>query len=142
MINRHAKIGPDARRGAVALITVIMLGALVLTLGLAASYSSQTQIIASGDLDYERSLYGLVSACVDEAVFRLKFDPAYTGGTVPLGSESCAVTVSGSGNLRSIYASAAVSGYTKAVTVSVSTQTNSVGSSRRWTIGSWQETAP
>ncbi len=86
--------GPkDSERGAVALITVIVLMAagLVIVTGmnlLSFSESSTTVLHVRSN----RAFYG-DDACVEEALYRLYRSSAYTGGTLAIGPVNCTVTV-------------------------------------------------
>lgn len=129
-------------RGVIALMTVIIIGALVLAVGISVSFIGQTEVIITGDTDREQSLRSLVFTCIEEATFRLKSDPAYVGGTVPIGLDSCAVTVSGSGSTRTVLATATIDPYTKSATASVLLKQNVAGNARGWAVDSWLESDP
>jgi|SRR5687768_17162322 len=128
--------------GFIGLLTVIVIGALVLSIGISTAFVGQTQLILAGHADYEYAVRALVTACVEESVHRLKIDSGYTGGTVPLGNDSCTVTVSGAGSTRSILATATINGYTKAVTATATLKQNASLNSRAWSITAWSENDP
>jgi len=119
------------------MVTIIIIGVLVLTMGLASSFMGQTEVIISGALDRAHRAREAVSSCVDEALNRLRLDSTYTGGTVPIGTLNCTVTVSGSGAARTIAASTTDGDYTQAVTVGAAFRQN--GSATSWEISSWVE---
>jgi hypothetical protein len=130
------------RRGFIGLLTVIVIGAMVLALGISTAFIGQTQLTLSAHADYEYAVRALVSSCVEESVHRLKFDSAYTGGTVPLGNDTCTVTVSGSGSTRTIAATATVNTYTKAVTATATLKQNAALNAKGWSITAWSENDP
>ena len=126
----------------IGLLTVIVLGSLILSIGISTAFVSQTQLILTGHADYEYAVRALVSACVEESVHRLKLDGAYVGGTVPLGSDTCTVAVSGVGGTRAVTASATLNGYTRTVTATATLKQNAALNSRAWSITAWSENDP
>lgn len=141
--NRTTSLGDrPTGRGFIGLVTVIMIGALVLAIGLTAVFIGQTQIIISGQIDRAQVARQTVAACVDEALYRLKKDETYAGGTVNVGTLSCALAVTGSGASRTITASAAFGDITQAVTVSAALKQNGAGNARGWSVQSWTEANP
>lgn len=133
---------PYPARGFIGLLTVIVLGALVLSIGITTAFVGQTQLILAGHVDHEYAVRALVSSCVDEAVHRLKLDASYVGGTIPLGADSCTVTVSGSGSSRTIAATATIDGYTKAVAATATLKQNAAMNAAGWSVTAWAETDP
>lgn len=130
-------------RGVIALITVIILGALILAVGLSASFTGQTETILSGQLDREQLARILAQTCVDEAMHRLKLDSTYTGGTVLVGaSDTCTVSVSGSGSSRTITLAATSDIFTKTIVIGASLKQNAAANASAWHIDSWTESDP
>lgn len=127
------------RRGIIALITVISIGALILTIGLSAAFIGQTEVVISGDVDAENAARTLALGCVEEAIYRLKKDEGYLGGTVPVGDDSCVVEVSGSGATRTIEAAATVLERTKRISVEAQLRQNAAANARGWSAESWTE---
>jgi len=132
----------EGERGVIALMTIIVIGALIMVVGISASFIGQTEIVLSGDVDSEHAARMVASACVEEAIYRLKLDESYAGGTVPIGSATCTVTVSGSGTTRTVTASATVSSHTKTLNVGALRKQNVAGNARGWTVDSWAEGNP
>ncbi len=91
----HLPVGAGERseRGAVALITVIVLMAaglaIVTSMNLLSVSESST---ASFHVRGNRAFYG-DDACVEETLLRLYRDPNYLGGTLAVGPVTCTVTV-------------------------------------------------
>lgn len=131
-----------ADQGVIALLAVIIIGAMIVAIGISTSFIAQTEIVLSGDVDREYSTRMLAVACLEEAAFRLKLNTAYVGGTIPIESDSCTVAISGSGSTRTVTATATVDGYTKTVTVVASLRQNAAANARAWTIDSWTEGDP
>ena len=133
---------PAPARGFVGLVVIILIGALILAIGVAAAFIGQTQLIIAGQTDRAQSARQTVAACVEEALYRLKLDASYAGGTVPVGSLTCTVAVSGSGSSRTIVASAANGDITQAVTVTAALKQNVAASAKAWSVDSWVEANP
>lgn len=132
----HRHVRPS--RGAVALLTVILIGVMVVSAGVAAILAGQTNVITSGQSDHRNRALMFASACVEEALLRLKRNESYTGGTVPVGlNDTCTVTVSGSGTTRTITATAVSSIYTQTVVVSALRRQNGAGNAFAWSVDAW-----
>ncbi len=138
---RHSAT-PRRSAGFIGLLTVIVLGAIILSIGVSTAFVGQTQLILAGHADHEYAVRALVSSCVEEAVHRLKLDPSYAGGTVPLGADSCTAAVSGSGSSRTISATATSGGYTKTVSATATLRQNAAASASGWSVTAWQEGDP
>lgn len=123
-------------------MTVIVIGAIVLTIGVSAVFVAQSEVIMTGHADRGAYAFALATSCLDEAVYRLKRDPAYPGGTVQIGGDSCTAAVSGSGSSRTVDASATYDGHTRTIRAVVTLLQNTAGNARAWRIGSWTELAP
>jgi hypothetical protein len=131
-----------SKRGVVALITVIIMGAMLLSLGVSAAFLSQTQLIITAGTGRQREAFALATTCVEEAVHRLKTNSSYTGGTIPIDANTCTVTVAGSGSTRTVTASSTVDVYTKGITVTLTLKQNAALNSQAWSVTSWAETDP
>ncbi|KPJ85206.1 hypothetical protein AMJ57_03930 [Parcubacteria bacterium SG8_24] len=134
--------GSGRCRGLVALVTVVIIGALVLSIGLAATFANQTGIILSGEADREHTVRALASACLEEAMLRLKRDGSYVGGTIPISGSSCSVTVSGAGSSRTIDTTATYGDFTKSLQAIAALQSNGAANARSWRMESWSEVDP
>lgn len=129
-------------RGMIGLLTVIVIGALVVAIGLAASTLGQSQLLLAGHADREDIIRSLAIVCLEESTYRLKLNSAYTGGTVPFGSDTCTLTVSGSGSTRTVVASASRDNYTKTLTATATLKQNAALSAKAWAITVWSENDP
>ncbi len=130
------------KRGVVALITVIIMGASLLTIGLTIAFISQTELVISAGAGRERQALALAMSCLEEASHRLKNNSSYTGGTVPIDGNTCTVTVSGSGGTRTVTASSTVDVYTKGVSATFTLKQNAALNSKAWEVTAWSETDP
>lgn len=126
----------------IGLLTVIVIGAIVLTVGIAASMLGQTQLVLAGYADREDLARALAMTCLEEAVHRLKQNSAYAGGTVPLGTDTCSVTVSGSGSTRTLTATGTVDAHSKTLTATATLKQNASLSAKAWSITAWSENDP
>ncbi|MBI4458327.1 hypothetical protein HY633_05170 [Candidatus Uhrbacteria bacterium] len=130
------------RPGFIAMLTVVIIGALVLTLGIAAALQGQTETLMAGQADYEQYVRSVAQTCIDEALHRLKLDSGYAGGTVPIGADTCTVTVSGGGSSRTIVSTATSDVFTKVITVAASLKQNVPANARAWHVDAWTESDP
>ncbi|MBN1585327.1 hypothetical protein JW899_03090 [Candidatus Uhrbacteria bacterium] len=143
MVNRiRSGRGGLQKSGVIGLLTVIILGVTVLTVGLAASWSSQTELLLVGDSDRGQYARQLASSCLDEALYRLKLDLNHAGGTVPVLSSECAVSVSGSGTERTLTATATDGDCSRTLEVTAELRANGSGNARSWYVRSWREVDP
>jgi len=133
---------PADRRGVTLLLTMILIGALILAIGLSVAYLSQTQVIISGHIDYAQSLRQAAFACVDEAFIRLRSDLNFTGDTLELGMDTCTSVVSGSGLNRTVTVDATEGDYALRIVVEATLRQNSSSNARGWEVLRWQETNP
>jgi hypothetical protein len=148
-VNRHFPSFPlsyflsQGQDGVIALLTIIIISAMILAVGVSAALIGQTEIALSGQSDREYAARSLASMCVEEALHRLKLNPAYVGGTLPIGtSDSCTVAVTGSGNNRTITATASSDVFTKSIVVATSIKQNGQGNAKAWHVDSYTEGDP
>lgn len=124
-------------------MTVIFIGALVMSLGIAVAFIGQTAVITAGQLDNRDRALQVASACLDEAAYRLKLSSSYTGGTVPVGStDTCTVTVSGSGSTRTVSATASSGVFTRTISLTATLKQNIATNASGWALGAWTEVDP
>ncbi len=127
MINRH--------KGIIALITVLIAGAVVLVIGIGMTLRSILE--SDTTLDVELSHQALVTAgsCMEQSLLSLADDPTYTGNeTLTIGTLTCTIdTILTSGITRTIHTSSTVNGHTRRLQVIVSDVNPPLQ------ISSWQE---
>jgi hypothetical protein len=112
-------------RGVIGLMTVIVLGAIVLAVGLAAAYSHQTDLLLARHSDQSQYARNLAESCLNEALIRLKRDDAYEGLIPAPTLESGTVMVSDSLDWTSIQLAAAYSN-PPVILVTPATDNNSI----------------
>jgi len=125
-------------RGFIALISVLVISAVVLVIGIGVSLRSVGESNMSlGEQESNRAR-ALANLCAEQALMKLESFLNYSGDeSIIIGSESCYIlAVGGTGNLnRTVQASSTVSNYTKKVQV-VITQISPV-----MQLSSWEEVA-
>jgi hypothetical protein len=122
--------------GYIALVSILVITAVALAISVSISLLGVGE--AKSSLDYRRGQEALkiAESCIEEALFRLRNDDTYTGGSLSIGNGSCTISVSGSGSDRTIDVVAQVLGlaqYTKKLQVTLVLAGNSVN------ITSWSE---
>lgn len=110
------------RPGYIALISVLILSAIALAvgIGLATHAVSQDQMDVSRDASIRA--YAAATACAEHALIALKGSLLYTGNqTLVYSGDSCTIlTVGGAGNLaRTVKATSTVSGATRKILIQV-----------------------
>jgi hypothetical protein len=133
----------NGQRGVIALVTVVFIGLLVLSVGITAAFVGQTATITAGQLDTRTRVLAAVAACFDEGAYRLKGNPSYTGGTIPIGTQdTCTIAISGSGATRTMTATASSGIFTKTVTLTATRKQNAGATATGWAFGAWTEVDP
>lgn len=130
------------QRGVVALITVIIMGATLLTIGLAIAFVSQTELLIAAGAGRERQALAVAMSCLEEAVHRLKLNSSYAGGTIPIDTYSCTVTVSGTGSTRTVSSTSTVDVYTKGAVATLTLKQNAALNANAWEVTAWAESDP
>lgn len=125
-------------RGVIALVTVVIIGALLLMVGLATAQIGQTQLVSVSQADRGQWARQYAVACVEEAVFRLRANPNFSGTTVPIDGYDCTVSLTGLGVNRTVTATSTVGDYTKTITAGLFFR-SVAGGGAAWTIDSWEE---
>lgn len=88
--------------GYAALLTIVVVGAASLLMAYSAS------VIGLGELDLGYTsqkgdeALSMAEGCLEEALYRLRLDTGYSGGSLTRASGSCTISVSGSGSTRSV----------------------------------------
>lgn len=111
------------QEGFIALISILIIGAIVLTISIGLSLRSigETNMSLGGQESHKA--LALANLCAEQALMKLESTFNYTGNeSVPVDGESCDIlAIDGSGNFnRTIQTQSTVSNYTKKVRVVVS----------------------
>lgn len=122
-----------AQSGFVALISAIIICAVLVIISVSISATSFFSRFNVSDAEYKKRGSNLAEACVDEALLKLAQDPSYTGGeTINVGSDSCKIfSVSASATQYTVK--------TKAVFQQAVTNIQVVVDSSSFSLISWQE---
>jgi len=111
------------QEGFIALISILIIGAVVLVISIGLSLRSIGETDMSlGEQESHRAL-ALANLCAEQALMKFESTLNYSGSeSIIIGNESCDIlAVSGSGNLnRTIQTQSTVSNYTRKVQVVVS----------------------
>ena len=110
------------KNGYVALISVIIINAVLLMIVITSAYIGITQGLNSLLYNNHLKSEGLASACGEQALMNLKDDPDYAGNeTINLGSDQCQILpiVNLGGQARIIQVSSSIGGATKKNRISV-----------------------
>lgn len=114
--------------GVSALITIIMIAAIGLTLGLSINGLGLNELLAGYNVQRSEEVFRLGEVCFEEAHYRLKRSNAYVGGTVSLGAlGDCDITISGAGSTRTVSVTATKNDFTQTFDTDVTLQTNGAG---------------
>ncbi len=121
--------------GIIALITVLITGAIVLVIGL--GMAGRSMLGSNTSLDEELSHQALVAAtsCMEQALLALANNASYAGNEQKtIGANTCTIaTITSSGDARTVKTSSTVSGHTKRIQVTVSNVNPPLE------VSSWQE---
>lgn len=131
---------PTSQAGFIALLSVVLAGALVLTISIGISLRSVGSAQMSIGQEQSHRALALADLCAEQALMKLESVLDYAGepgAPIMIDGESCEIlAVEGSGNFnRTVKTQSAVSGYTKKIRIQVS-QVSPI-----MQIASWEEVA-
>jgi len=124
--------------GLASLVAVLIISIVTLSIALSIALSGMTEVQSSLFTSKSNQALQLADSCAEEAYFRLKLDPSYTGGNLNLGSDSCGISISGTGNTRTITTSATIDRFTRFVNADINFVTNNSGNSKATDLTQWQ----
>lgn len=111
----------DQCRGFIALTTILIMGALMLSIGIGLTLRAISEGDMSSGAEFSARAKALAEACAETAVFRLKNNLSYSGNEtiIVIGSDTCDIlSVEGIGNSnRVIKTQSAVMGYKRKIKV-------------------------
>ena len=122
------------KRGAAALLLVVILGVAALLMAVGASRLSLGEIEMGYNAQKGAEAFGVADGCAEEALERLRVDAGYTGGSLPLGGGTCIITVVTGANTV-IDATGSVGGYHRRIEISLTLNNHII------TIFRWNEVA-
>lgn len=124
---------PIRHGGYIALVSLLVIAAATLAIGLSVSSLSVAETQVGGIKEQTGASFQFAEGCLDEAILRLKRDGGYPGGTLSLPAGSCTIAVVPVGARRTVTTTARVGTATRSITASV----NLSGSTP--TVDSWEE---
>ncbi|EKE06822.1 MAG: hypothetical protein ACD_18C00266G0003, partial [uncultured bacterium] len=112
------------KRGIMALMMVLIIGASALILSLSASKLVVNDAQNSFTNKKGGESYSIVDGCLDAALQHLRLDTSYTAETLNLSTGSCIISVSSSGNDRTLTITGTVDEYTQRLQANVTLDGN------------------
>jgi len=139
-VNRHLSTMGRAPRGIVAIITVLMVMAVLLSIGLVISAIGRDEIVLSGVVEDGEVAFAIADACAEEGIQRFKYDAAYVGSSFDLDGGTCAVVVTnlGGGN-RLVRAQGDYRSAIRIIEANVTLASNVQANAQTVKINSWKE---
>ncbi|MBU2541975.1 hypothetical protein KJ785_00235 [Patescibacteria group bacterium] len=130
---RIADIFNKDKRGAAALLTVIIVGVTSLILAYSASILSMGELEMGYGSQKGSETASVADGCSEEAMQRLRMDASYAGGILNVGSGSCIIGIESNGNDRVVTATASIGNNYKIFQINLTLNGSSI------VINSWQE---
>ncbi len=106
--------------GYIALITVLIIVAVTLAIGVSINLLSISESQIGLMQEQAGMAFATADACVDEAMMRLKNDPGYAGVSLNFASGTCTIVITAQGTTRTIRAEGSVATFTRAIQADVS----------------------
>ncbi len=121
-----------SQHGMAALLTVIIIATATLIMAFNASLLGLGELNLGYISQQGNEVTTITESCIEEALYRLKLDPAYSGGTLALGNGSCIINITANGDNRIIIASGTMDVYNKKIQVGLTLTNHQIN------ITSWQ----
>ncbi len=119
-------------KGFIAIVTILMISALVLLVSLSVTAMAISQLQGSlGQTNGEEKWY-LTDGCVEDALLKIRAGPSYAGGSITRPEGTCNVVVSQAGNVYTLTVNSASTSYNRTARVTA-TRSGTV------TVSSWKE---
>lgn len=133
MYNVKCRIEKSGQKGFIALTSVLVISAVVLSIALTVTYLSIGQGQSGLALSKGEEQLNFAEGCMEDALLKIRADASYSGGSITRQEGTCSVTVSKAGSVYTITTTGeAVAGYQRSVQT-VATRGSSI------TISSWKE---
>lgn len=127
-------------QGVVALISLLVISAVLLMMGLTIARVGRNEIVLARLFSDGEIAFDVADACVEEGLSRLKDDAAYAGGTFSLDDGTCVVTVTNlGGSVRLIRGIGSYDRAIRVVDANVTLSVNGQGNTVSAHINSWKE---
>jgi hypothetical protein len=86
------------KKGSVALISILVISAILIIAVVSASESSVTNSYQYLNKKTGEELYFVAESCLEDAIIMLEEDTSFAGGTLNLNESECISTIAGAGN--------------------------------------------
>jgi len=133
-------------RGFTALITVLIVSAITIISATTLIFLSISESLLGFSAAETHEAIQIADSCAEEALFRLKSNQTYSGGTITIGNGNCIVAITGSGgngSARTIIATStittSIASFTRVITASSTMTTNTAGNATTTDIVRWRE---
>lgn len=128
------------RKGAVALITILVISAVLLSVGITLSAIGHNEVVLSGVFRDGETAFAIADACAEEGLSRLKQDSGFTGTTFTIDGGTCSVTVTNiSGNTYRILGTGEFKDNIRIIDANVTIKFNGQGNAKTVKINAWVE---
>lgn len=127
------------QKGYIGVVTVLIVTAITLTLGVTIALLGVNEAIQGYEIDKGQEVAQKADGCLEEAHLRLKLDSGYTGGTIPYLDGTCTVTVAGGGSTRTITSTITIGEYTRTIQGTISLVSNVAANAEGIDATSWEE---
>ena len=107
------------RPGAMMLMTVLVAGAVALTVGLSLALRGIGELDMGIAESQSLETFAIAEGCIDEALLRLSHDVSYMGESLSLGDGDCTISVTIDGSERIINVTATMKRWTRKIKVRV-----------------------
>ena len=127
-------------KGFVAFLSLMILMAVILAVGLTISSVGHGEIVLSGVFQDGEQAFSVADACTEEGVSRLKANSSFTGTNFTLDGGTCVITVANlGGTTRLITGTGTYNRSIRIVVANVSITTNGGGNASTVKINNWTE---
>lgn len=132
------KINPStsfrtSKKGATALLTVVIIGAAALIMAVSASFLSMGELDLGYTSQKGSEAFALADGCMENALRHLRIDTNYGGGTLSFGAKSCIISITPSGGNKIVNVKSFVGSYSREVEVNLTLSGNVI------TVNTWVE---
>lgn len=122
------------------MITILVISAVLLTIGLTLSAIGHNEVVLSGVFRDGETAFAIADACAEEGLSRLKQNSSFTGTSFALDGGTCAVTITNiSGNTYKIVGTGQFKDNVRIIDANVTIKFNTQGNAKTVRINSWVE---
>ncbi len=130
---KHNSQHLESKQGYIALISIIIITAVILIISISINLSGVSEIQMSVSENQSLESFAVAEAGISEAMIRLKRDSGYSGGSLNIGNGSCTIEVTSNASNRTITSTGIVNDLTRKIESIVELNGNNL------TIISWKE---